>query len=111
MINSFAWYWQLPLRAIAFFLAKQWGGEEAVRALTTAANILIGCGVIGGLTALLFCLRRHVKILALLLILWGVAPLMFDTKPFGFAGLPMILGGFIGLFVRGKQRVSGQNKV
>ena len=105
IVNSLAWYWQLLVAIAAMFIPKSWQGEgdQIVHALRMAANILMTCGWIGGITAVLFWLRRYVKILALLLILCGLAPLMFDTKPFGFAGLPMALGGFIGLFTRDKR--------
>ena len=108
VVNSLAWYWQVLLEIAKLFIPKSWQseGEQVVHAFRTAANILMACGWIGGITAVLFWLRRYAKILALLLMLCGVAPLMFDTKPFGFAGLPMVLAGFIGLFVRGKQRVT-----
>ena len=69
-------------------------GEHVLHAARTAANILIVCGVAGGLTAVLFWLRRHV-ILASVLMLSGIAPLMFDTKAFVFVGLPMASGGFL----------------
>jgi hypothetical protein len=105
IVNSLAWYWQLLVAIAAMFIPKSWQGEgdQIVHALRMAANILMTFGWIGGITAVLFWLRRYVKILALLLILCGLAPLMFDTKPFGFAGLPMALGGFIGLFTRDKR--------
>jgi GYF domain 2 len=108
VVNSLAWYWQVLLEIAKFFIPKSWQteGEQVVHAFRTAANILMVCGWMGGITAVLFWLRRYVKILALLLMLCGVAPLMFDTKPLGFAGLPMALAGFIGLFVRGKQGVA-----
>ena len=108
IVNSLAWHWQLLVAIAEMFIPKSWQGEgeQILHAFRTAANMLMTCGWIGGITAVLFWLRRYVKILALLLMLCGVAPLMFDTKPFGFVGLPMALAGFIGLFVRDKQAVA-----
>jgi hypothetical protein len=104
-INSLAWYWQLIVAIAALFIPNSWQseGEQLVNAARAAANILLACGWIGGITAVLFWFRRYVKVLALLLMLCGIAPLIFDTKPFGFAGLPMVLGGVIGFFVRDKR--------
>jgi hypothetical protein len=78
--------------------------EQAIEALKTAALILFICGVLGAVVSLLFFGRRFSKLLAVGLIVCGVAPMFHDKIE--FVGLPMTLAGFLALFVRDKQRPS-----
>jgi hypothetical protein len=75
---------------------------EAAGVFGTAAVIMLFCGVIGGITSLLFFAGRFTKILALGLIVCGIAPMFHH--PAEFVGLPMTVAGMFGLFVRDKAR-------
>jgi len=98
-ISSVPWYWQLVVE----WANEQWGGHF-IENSATVANILVICGVIGALTAFIFLLRRYTKILAAFLILCGLGPLVFEySRPLTFVGFPMLVAGFLGLFVRDKR--------
>ena len=92
---------------MAFFLSLMFpeintNVEQAIEALKTAALILFICGVIGALVSLLFFGRRLSKLLAVGLIVCGVAPMFHH--PAEFMGLPMALAGLLGLLVRDKTK-------
>ena len=92
---------------VAFFLSLMFpeintNVEQAIEALKTAALILFICGVIGALVSLLFFGRRLSKLLAVGLIVCGVAPMFHH--PAEFMGLPMALAGLLGLLVRDKTK-------
>ena|SRR5207244_1542770 len=94
-VASTHWLVQLGLRWL-----NETYGHHAIEIAETAAHILIVCGIIGGLTSLLFFLRKHTKVLAVTLILCGIAP-MFHYK-FEIVGLPMALAGMLALFISDK---------
>ena len=75
---------------------------EAARVFGTAAAILLLCGVVGAIASLLFFAGRFTKILAVSLIVCGIAPMFYH--PAEFVGLPMTAAGIFGLFVRDKAR-------
>lgn len=75
---------------------------EAAGVFGTAAVVMLLCGVIGGIASLLFFAGRFTKILALGLIVCGIAPMFHH--PAEFVGLPMTVAGIFGLFVRDKAR-------
>src|SRR5881396_3698263 len=72
---------------VAFFLSLMFpeintNVEQAIEALKTAALILFICGVIGALVSLLFFGRRLSKLLAVGLIVCGVAPMFHHPAEF-----------------------------
>lgn len=76
--------------------------SEAAGVFGTAAAIMLVCGVIGGIASLLFFAGRFTKILALAVMVCGIAPMFHH--PAEFVGLPMTLAGIFGLFVPDKPR-------
>jgi hypothetical protein len=103
--DSHAFAEENPL--VAFFLSLMFpeintNVEQAIEALKTAALILFICGVLGAAVSLLFFARRLSKLLAVGLIVCGVAPMFHH--PLEFVGLPMTLAGLLGLLVRDKTK-------
>jgi hypothetical protein len=80
---------------------------EAAAVFGTAASIMLLCGVIGVIASLLFFAGRLTKILAVSLIVCGIAPMFHH--PAEFVGLPMTAAGIFGLFVRDKARYLNRN--
>jgi hypothetical protein len=92
---------------VAFFLSLMFpeintNVEQAIEALKNAALILFICGVLGAVGSLLFFARRSSKLLAIGLIVCGIAPMFHH--PLEFVGLPMTLAGLLGLLVRDKAK-------
>jgi hypothetical protein len=77
--------------------------EQAGQMFGTAALLLLGFGLIGGLFSLLFVLGRLTKVLAVLLLVCAVAPMFHN--PAEFMGLPMALAGLLGLLVPNQRKV------
>jgi hypothetical protein len=75
---------------------------EAAAVFGTAAAIMLLCGLIGGIASLLFVAGRFTKILALGLIVCGIAPMFHHSAE--FMGLPMALAGLLGLLMRDKMK-------
>jgi hypothetical protein len=76
--------------------------EQASHVFETAALLLLGFGLIGGLVSVLFVLGRLTKALAVVLLICAVAPMFHH--PAEFMGLPMALAGLLGLLVRDKTK-------
>jgi hypothetical protein len=86
----------------AYFQAQ--GADKAAAHLETGALILVICGAVGALASILFFAHRYSKLLAMVLILCGVGPLF--QQGWEFFGLPMALGGVLGLMVRDKMKAT-----
>ena len=99
-LSSVPWYWQMAIR----WLEEEWG-EHFMENAATVGHIFYFCGVVGILCAILFFFRRYTKILAGILIVCGLAPMLYEySRPLTFVGFLMALAGFFGLFVRDKPR-------
>jgi len=77
--------------------------DQTIATVKTAALILLICGLIGAVVSVLFFRRGFGKVLAVFLMICGVAPMFHH--PAEFVGLPMTLAGFLALFVPDKARV------
>ena len=95
---------QHPVVQFVLTLLYKRYGENAIEIVHTAAFLLIIFGLLGGLSAGLFFFRRYTKVLAVVLMICGIAP-MFHHK-FEFFGLPMTLAGLLAFGVYKRRGVA-----
>jgi hypothetical protein len=80
-----------------------WWAPEQAHSFSEGAFLLFLFGLIGGALAVLWYRRGHNKIVAVGLIICGIAPMFYAA--IALPGLPMSLAGFIGLFVKGRKTI------